>query len=256
MNRLSLAAASLLGLAGFAAPARADDIHIDFGFGFRDGRTHGGFFGVGVETPVRFTPRPRVIVDPAPFYPGFHAYPARRADPTIVVDPAPWARDGGRGRDDCEPRQEFIPAHLECRPETICEPAVYEDRCIPVFEDRCVPVYEEVCVPLYEDRRVPITEWVIDARTGRRHMIVIGMRNERVKVGDRTERVKVGDRHEQVQVGTRMERVLVRAEVTRVVNHEEWVPGRYVTVAPDARDRHERARYEADAEPTPRIARR
>ena len=237
MKRLSLAAASLLGLVGFAAPARADDVRVDFGFGFggHSGRSRGGFFGIGFERPVRYVPAPRVIAQPAPFYP---AYPARPTGPVFGA-PSAWTEGPGRpDRCECEPRQEYIPAHVEYRNETVCVPAVYEDRCVPVYEDRCVPIFEEVCVPVYDVRRVPILEWVIDRHSGRRHQVVVGERAERVKVGERKEQVKVGDRHEQVEVGTRMERVLVRAETTRIVQREEWVPGRYVAVGGGGHDRH------------------
>ena len=223
---VSVLAASLLGLVALAAPARADDVRFDFGFGFRDGHTPRGFFGVDVRVPIR--------VD----------------RPVRVIEPAPYPRDRGFERDACAPRREYLPPHMEYRQETVCEPAVYEDRCVPVFEDRCIPIFEEVCVPVYEQRRVAIYEWVVDTRTGHRRKVVVGQRIEQVKIGDRTERVKVGDRHEQVEVGTRMERVLVRAETTRVVTREQWIPGRYVMVLPDARrdglrgERHEDGRRE------------
>jgi hypothetical protein len=97
----------------------------------------------------------------------------------------------------CPPACEhvFIPAHQVCRVERVREPAVWEDRCVPVYEDRCVPVFE----------------WRVD-RWGRK---------QRIQVGTRTERV---------QVGTRTERVCVQPErwVERV--REEWVPGRWVWV--------------------------
>ncbi len=244
MIRLSLATASLLGLVAFAAPARADDVHIDFGVGFRDGRAPSGFFGIGVGTSAH-APRPRVHVEPVPYVPVRPANPGRQFVPEGSAPfgaPAFGAHDGdgGRHRGGFEPAREFIPAHLEVRSVTVCEPAVYEDRLVPVFEDRCVPIYDVVCIPLFENHVVPVYKRVVDPRSGRSHKVVVGQRTEQVKVGERKERVKIGERHEQVEVGTRMERVLVRAEVTRVVNHEEWVPGRYVTAGAGARDRLER----------------
>jgi hypothetical protein len=237
---LSLAVPSLVGLAATAAPARADDLHLDFGFGVRDGRVRDGYVGVGTDRPVD---RP-IRVTPAPL--------PRYVPPTIVTDPAPWPRRDGF--DDRDRRRVYVPPHLERRTETVCEPAIYEDRLVPVYEDRVVPVfddrrvpvYREIGVPVFEDRLVPTFQMVLD-RHGRPSRVQIGVHTEHVRVGDRTERVQVGtrldrvqvgERHEQVQIGTRTERVLVRAETCRVVEREVWVDGRYDFGMPADHDRH------------------
>jgi len=230
MIRLSLAALSLAGFCALAAPARADDVHFDFGFFGRDGHRSRGFFGFDYRAPIRFERAARPV-EPAPFRPPVAPYA-----PPVPVAPIGFVAGNGLDRDDdCRPHREYVPPHVECREETVCEPAVYEDRVVPVFEDRCVPIFDVVCVPLFDERRVPIYDVVVDPRTGHRRRVVVGERTERVQIGERKERVKVGERHEQVEVGTRVERVLVRAETTRVVKREVWVPGRYVMVMPDAR---------------------
>lgn len=241
MKILSLALLGACGWIGTASPAHADDVSFDVGLGFRDGRLRGVAFGVEVGPvgrPVR-APRGPIVVDPIrprashvvapfrPYGPGVVVAPVRPVRPIrpirpvgpvgpgIVVDPVfPAFPDPGHGHDShCVCDRTYIPAHTVCREETVCVPAVYEDRCVPVYETRCVPVYETVCVP--------VTDWVIDPRTGRRHEVVVGERKESVQVGERHETVKVGERHE---------RVLVQAETTRVVTHHDTVPGRWVTV--------------------------
>lgn len=211
---VSLAAVSLLGSMTLAAAARADDVSIDFGVGFHEGRAPRGYVGVDVRAD-----RPARVIHPAP----------HRPEPLPVVDPAPFRADRGVHRDAFRPRREFIPAHIDLRHETVVVPAIYEDRVVPVFEERHVPVFDQ--------RRVAIYGWVVDARTGHRRHVV---------VGERLERVKIGERHEQVQVGTRIEHVLVRAETTRVVTREEWVPGRYVMVHRSGRhhDGHHGGRFD------------
>lgn len=230
MIRLSLAALSLAGFCSLAAPARADDVHLDFGFFGREGHRSRGFFGFDYRAPIRFERAVRPV-EPAPFRPPVVPYA-----PPVPVAPIGFVAGNGSDRDDgCRPHREYVPPHVECREESVCEPAVYEDRVVPVFEDRCVPIFDVVCVPLFDERRVPIYDVVVDPRTGHRRRVVVGERTERVQIGERKERVKVGERHEQVAVGTRVERVLVRAETTRVVKREVWVPGRYVMVLPDER---------------------
>jgi len=241
MKPVSLAVLSLLGLAAAAGPARADDLSLDIGFEVRGARVRDGYVGGGADRPIDARPLPGA---PAPV--------ARRAGPTFVPDPAHWMHRGGF--DDRDRHGVYVPAHFERRTETVCDPAVYDDRVVPVFERRAVPVfdevevpvYREVTVPVFEERLVPRFDIVLDRRTGRPHRVQVGVRAEQVRVGERTqrvqsgtrhERVRVGERHEQVQVGTRIERVLVRAERCRVVERREWVPGRYLAYAPSEHDR-------------------
>ncbi len=247
-----LAPASVLGLVASAAPARADDLDVGVFFGGSSGGHGGsrGFFGIDLRRSfevgrARVQRQPRVV--PAPYAPAAYppvayppvAYPPVAYPPVAyppVAHPAPHLG-----------RQVFIPAHEVCRSEVVCEPAVYEDRCVPVYDTVevpvydvvCVPVYEEVCVPVFDERRVPVYDRVVHPRTGKVKQVVVGERLERVQVGERheqrqvgerKERVVVGSRTERVQVGERTERVLVRAETKRVVERKERVPGRFVTV--------------------------
>ncbi len=238
MKRVSLAVLSLLGLAGVAAPARADDS--DFGLRGRDRRARDGDVGVDVDR------MPRSPAAPMPRY----VHPVEASPSPVQPFDGGTERDFRRARSDRDDRgfrdfrgdREFrpayVPGHFEMRREVVCEPAIYEDRLVPIFEDRCVPVFGEVSVPVFDDRLVPTFEVVLDRRSGRPHRVQVGVRTERVQVGTRLERVRVGERHEQVEVGTRTERVLVRAEARRVVEREEWVPGRYLSRMPGDHDRH------------------
>lgn len=244
-----LAPASVLGLVTTAAPARADDdVEIGVFFGGRSGErgTSGGFFGVDLRRtfevgrargfrPPRVLPSPYAPVAYPPAHPPFYA----PAHPPATYGPAPALPDF------CGPA--WIPAHEVCRQEVVCEPAVYDERCVPVYDTVevpvydvvCVPVFEDVCVPVFDERRVPVVERVVDPRTGKAKKVVVGHRMERVVVGERTEqrqvgerkeRVVVGSRTERVKVGERTERVLVRPETTRVIEVKDVVPGRFVTV--------------------------
>lgn len=214
MKRVSFAVLSLLGLAGLAAPARADDLRLDFGLDVRDGRVRDGYVGVGAGRPTGDRP-------------------------TFVADPTPWGRhDRFDGR---EPVRTYVPAHLERRVQTVCEPAVYEDRQVPVFEDRVVPVFREVSVPVFDERLVPTFEIVFDRRAGYPRRVQVGVHSERVQVGTRLERVRAGERHERIEVGTRTEHVLVRAERCYTVEREVWVPGAYLALGEPSPDRgHDR----------------
>ena len=216
-SRLLLATLSLLGLVAFATSARADDAPIDA--------------GAGLGTPVRLTKRPPAIVAPPPAAPVLPAAPVPRPD---LKPPEPLAP---LDHNALEPRPEYVPGHFEARTETICEPAVYADRSVPVYVDRCTPIFDDVRVPVYEDRRVPRVEWVNDLKTSQLKQVVVGMTTVRVKVGETVERRRVGERHDRVRVGSRTERVLVRAEACRVITREDWVPGRYVIVDPYLRGR-------------------
>ncbi len=198
---VAIALLSTAGLLSTAAPASADDFSfgISFGGGHSRPRGHVGFrtggshFRPAPIVPGPFYPRPAypVPVYPRPIavptYPTLPAYPTYPSYPT---QPPP--------QDDCscECRQVYIPPHEVCRQETVCEPPVYEDRCVPVYESVCVPIYEEQCDP-YTGRMV---------------------------------RVQVGQRFERRQTGTRMERVMVRPETCRTITVRDVVPGRYVTV--------------------------
>ena len=227
MKRVPFALLALLGLAAAAAPAGADDFGFGAEFGGRDARWRDRTFGIGFDAHERRAPRPR-----------YEPYP----EPTPF--PAPTREFG---------RRVFVPAHLERRTETVCQPAVYDTRRVPVYEERVIPVFrdvtvptfENVRVPVYETRRVPIFQAVL-GHHGHSIQIQIGERTERIQVGERTERVevgtrvehvRVGDRRERVQVGERTERVLVCAETCREVVTEVWIAGRYVTVLPRGFDR-------------------
>lgn len=235
MKILSLALLGVCGCIGTASIARADDLSVDVGLGFRDGRLRGGVVGVeyGTDGHRGRGPHRPVISEPIRTVPPRRVEPYRPFDPVIVTDPVgpyrpgrphgpgkffepgfpPHAgHDDGRG-DDCACARTYIPPRMVAREEIVCVPAVYDDRCVPVYETRIVPIYETV--------RVPITQVTVDPRTGRRREVVIGERQERVQVGERTERVQVGERHE---------RVLVQPETTRVVTRYETVPGRWVTL--------------------------
>lgn len=248
MKLFSLALVGLCGCFGFSAPAHADDLPFGDPAGVRDARfdarlRRGSFAvepgarpfapsrGSVVIEPVR-TRAPRIpapfrpvgpSVVPAPAFPTFPTFPTY---PMLPRYPGPvGGHDGRHGHGDegdCDCARVHIPAHTVCRQETVCVPAVYEDRCVPVYDVRCVPIFETVCVP--------VTAWVTDPRTGRRHEVVVGERKEQVQVGERKERVQVGERHE---------RVLVRAETTRIVTRHELVPGRTVTLCDDRHHRHE-----------------
>ena len=220
MIRLPIALASVLGLVGLGSPARADDFYADFGIGLRDARARGGYLGTGTESPTRRKSAP------------FGATGAPRFDASIGREPA-GASFGAPDR--FGPRREYVPAHLETRQETVLEPAVYEDRRVPVYETRTVPVFRQVELPIFETRRVPIIGWIADPFSGQRRRVVLGHRLESVRVGGRIEQIEVGRRTESVLVGTRMEHVLVRAESSRIVTREIWVPGRYLIVSSDRR---------------------
>jgi len=272
-----LAPASLLGLVASAPPARADDVEVGFFFGGTTGGRGGsrglfggsrGFFGIDLRRSfeverARVYRQPRVV--PGPYAPV--AYPPV-AYPPVAYPPVAYPPVAYPGPDlGC---QAWIPAHEVCRTEVVCEPAVYEDRCVPVYDTVevpvydvvCVPVFEEVCVPVFDERLVPVYDRVVHPRTGKVKQVVVGERLERVQVGERheqrqvgerKERVVVGSRTERVQVGERTERVLVRAETKRLIERKELVPGRFVTVV-DGRVRPgslpgevmTRAQYEAE----------
>lgn len=242
MKHTALALASVLGLAATAAPASAGDLtldHVAFGFGFGD-RGGRGFFTADFVPRFQRVRAPRVVADPVPVAPRpFHAPPA-------PVPPPAWG--AGPVHDGCH--RMWVPAHDVLVEDVVCEPAVYEDRCVPVYEsvrvpvydEVCVPVYEEVCVPVYGTRTVPLYDRVFDPVTGRVRTVRIGERTERVQTGERTERVQTGERKERVvvghrtervQVGERHEKVLVRAEACRTVTRVEHVPGRFVTCVHD-----------------------
>jgi hypothetical protein len=235
MKRLALVLAALAGASG-AAPAFADDLSIEV-----HGRGHGRHGGVRVDAGL-------VIAD------------GRRAEPRHAPAPvAPPVPAFGQ--------RLWVPPHRALASETVCDPAVYDERLVPVFESRRVPVHETVevpvfrvvQVPVYEDRVVPVygSVWqpsrsvlvgphggVSGAHGGRERLVQVGTRVERVQVGTRlervqtgtrAERVQVGERVERVQVGTRVERVLVRPEICREVTRLVEVPGRWVVVVDDPR---------------------
>ncbi|MBL9085567.1 MAG: hypothetical protein JNM10_00350 [Planctomycetia bacterium] len=241
---LVLAPASVAGLAASAAPARAGDVEVGFFFGGTSGGRGGsrGFFGVDVRRAyevgrARVHRQPRVFEGPyAPVVNPPVAYPPVAYPPVAPTYPAPGLA--------C---QEWIPAHEVCRHEVVHEPAVYDERCVPVYDtvevpvydEVCVPVFEDVCVPVFDERMVPVYDRVVDPRTGKAKKALVGQRLERVKVGERTEqrqvgerkeRIVVGSRTERVKVGERKEQVLVRPATQRVVEVKDVVPGRFVTV--------------------------
>lgn len=255
-----LAPASFAGLAVAAAPARADDVDVGFFFGGTTGGHGGsrGFFGIDVRRAyevgrARVYRQPRVVeapyapvVYPPVAYPPV-AYPPVAYPPVAyppVAHPAPVAPTRPAPGLGC---QEWIPAHEICRQEVVHEPAVYDERCVPVYDtvevpvydEVCVPVFEPVCVPVFDERMVPVYDRVVDPRTGKAKKVLVGQRLERVQVGERTEqrqvgerkeRVVVGSRTERVKVGERKEQVLVRPATQRVVEVKDFVPGRFVTV--------------------------
>jgi hypothetical protein len=230
MNKpLAVALLSTAGLIGTAGDASADDF--TFGISFGSHSKTKGFVGfhAGDVRPVH--PRPiRPVIPVYPTYPIDPVYPPMRPIP-----PTPVVADCT-----CDCQRLFIPAHVECRQETVCEPAVYEDRCVPVFEQVCVPVYETVCVPVFVER--------CDPHTGR--MV-------KVKIGERRQRVQIGTRMETVKTGERTEHVLVRPETCRTIETKVQVPGRYVLVCDepvqafdrdgaDGLERMDRAQYDAE----------
>ncbi|MCC7138464.1 MAG: hypothetical protein IT460_08585 [Planctomycetes bacterium] len=228
---LATALASVLGFAATAAPASADDFTLDrFALRFdTGGRSSRGFVAVDFVARPPAPREPRVLAEPAPY--------------------APWGRPGFPPPPVVEHRR-WVPGYDVVVEDVVCEPAVYEDRCVPVYDTVEVPVYDEVVVPVFRTVRVPVTETrtvplferVVDPRTGRvrnvrvgerTETVVVGEREERVRAGERRERVVVGHRTERVQVSERHERVLVRAEVCRPVTRVEHVPGRFVTCVAD-----------------------
>jgi len=187
-----LAPASFAGLAVAAAPARADDVEVGFFFGGTTGGDGGsrGFFGIDVRRAyelgrARVYRQPRVVE--APYAPV--AYPPVAYPP--VVYPAPVAPTYPAPGLAC---QEWIPAHEVCRHEVVHEPAVYDERCVPVYDtievpvydEVCVPVFEPVCVPVFDERKVPVYDRVVDPRTGKAKKVLVGHRLERVQVGERS----------------------------------------------------------------------
>jgi hypothetical protein len=249
MNRIAFSAvsvvslASLAGLTMAAAPARAGDVVIGFGAG--DGH---GYVGGGARIPERrFRPPtihwPRVRLDAVAFESTTFESPP--IEPTAYPTEYPmggFARgDGDRevhGRFDGDGRgssdnRVFIPEHDVVTETTVVDPAVCEDRVVPVFATVRGPVYENVTVPIYETRRLPM-----DRRE--RFYGPPAERFVRVKVGERFERVQVGERTERVPVGQRVEHVLVRPESTRVVPRVEHVAGRFVIVIDERADHGDR----------------
>jgi hypothetical protein len=167
---------------------------------------------------------------PAPVY-------APMPTPAPVAAPAPACGPCATPTAPCCLRV-YVPPTTVIRETTVCEPAAYEEKRIPVYEDATVPVYEEKTVSTYEDRCVPIFEDRCDPATGATTRVHVGDRTERVVVGERMERVVVGTRIERTQVGERIERVLVRPETKRLVRVPETLPGRYVVVCESHDHRH------------------
>jgi hypothetical protein len=256
MSRIAFSAVSvvslvsLAGLAISAAPARAGDVVIGFGAG--DGH---GYVGGGVRIPERrFRPPtihwPRVrldsitveatpyttsypTADPAPFTPTPYV-----ADPTPTGPFAPYpagaVEDGGAGRPghgrfdgdgrfggDRRDGRVFIPEHDVVIEQAVVDPAIYEDRAVPVFSTVRVPIYENVSVPIYGYRSLPLDRQ-------QRFYGPQAVQSVRVQVGERLERVPAGQR---------IEHVLVRPETTRVIRRVEHVAGRFVTVIDETGDR-------------------
>jgi len=180
-------------LAAAAPAARADGLA--FGFSYSDG-DHDHGHGHGRRHRVH---RHRDEGFAAFVGIGFDAVPRRAVPPPVLVRrvrPAPVVVV-----EDCC-RTVWIPERIVFREEVVCEPAVWDTR--------CVPVYDEVCEPLYDERWDP--------------------------VACETVRVRVGERHRRVQVGERTERVLVRPETSRVVRVPETIPGRFVRVCDHGHD--------------------
>ncbi len=234
-------------LVSSAAPASADGFGFGFGVGFGGGhsnhhrshrRHHGGddavaagigfLTGVVIGAAIEHSSRPRhVVYAPPPVMyapPPVVYYPPPAPPPPAYVayapPPVPYAPAHADPCACC--CRVYVPPRTTWHEETVCEPAICEDRCVPVYEDVEVPVCEMVPVPVYEQCCDPVT----------REMVA-------VKVGERLESRQVGTRRDRVCVGTRVERVVVRPATTRVVRIPETVPGHYVTVCESRGHRHE-----------------
>ena len=251
-RRIGIALLCGTGLVLPAVPASADGFDIGFGFGgghrHRSHRSrhrgHGddavaagvGFLaGLVVGAVIEDATRPRRVVyaPPPVMYAPPPAYVAAGPAPTAPMGYAPAyapapAPAVGYAAPALAPHacacccRVYVPPCTVWRERTVCGPALYEDRCVPVFEDVEVPIHEEVRVPICEERCDPATgTW------------------NRVQVGERLERRQVGMRLDRVRVGDRVERVLVRPETTRTVRVPETVPGHYVTVCETPGHRHD-----------------
>ena len=260
-HRLGIGILCATGLLVSSAPASADGFGFGFGVGFGGGhsshhgrshRRHGGddavaagigfLTGVVIGAAIEHSSRPRHVVyapPPVMYAPPPVAYgpaPVYYAPPPVAYAPPPPAPAVAYAPhvDPCACCcRVYVPPRTTWREETVCEPAVSEDRCVPVYEDVEVPVCEMVPVPVYEQCCDPVTKEMVA-----------------VKVGERLESRQVGTRLDRICVGTRVERVVVRPATTRVVRVPETVPGHYVTVCESRGHRHEgqvwtRSQYES-----------
>src|SRR5438477_5990023 len=154
LSRTAFAIGSAAAVAVAVPAARADDVGVGF---FGGGHDHTGFVALEVgghlHRPHVRMPRihwPRVSFDvtayPAPSSP----YPAGAlpepgpSAPMGLPYPMPFPADSAGGPYPSSPPvgdlsacREWIPAHDVAREETVCDPAVYADRVVPVFQTVC-----------------------------------------------------------------------------------------------------------------------